>query len=653
VPELSTPTELTAQQIADFVTLLVVHVTRGNIERLGSVALGRDVTKETGNEIADTSAFAHKVVEVLRASGRLWELIERIREETHKNSDFAVKLAYVLQGGTLADESQTQAFVNDRQPFFMSARVQEVERALCAIGLGNPENRMVGSGFLVGADLVMTNHHVVKNFLMTNAEGTIVENASGHQIFCFFDYLRAPAPDVPPERDVTTSYMMVKAKEVGWLVHARGPLPLDGTNDSSPVVKTEFDYVVIRLEREIGKAPALRSGGEPRGWLLLPQAIDPHAKQRLMLVQHPEGAPQAMDMGDFVSLDRSGTRVRYEVSSAKGSSGSPAVCPDGLFALHNAEVEFQPVGALKRQNQGVRIDRIAQDLATCPSWASGAPAASGLGLKRFWTLNADLNQPQPIIGRRRFMEHVEEMVSGAPERLLVVHGPPGSGRRFSIKLLQRCLGSGIPVAVFTPSELRELEPPAFLQVLVDQLGMRGAGGAPTPDPQSTENLWLRVDLPRWLRDRLAADEARDRARYPAWVVIDLIVQDDRFLRWAKNLKDFVAGLVGVRDPGQQAIELPQLRWLVLGATSDPLALTGLVRREEDLNLWSSYADDFAECMRLAWLSIGRPEDRLPDPLLKRLAKIAAQTGKKSGVPLRQALAESVANLVSKDPDWSV
>jgi hypothetical protein len=41
---------------------------------------------------------------------------------------------------------------------------------ICAIALGTPTNDIVGSGLLIGPDLVITNFHVLETFLQTDRE---------------------------------------------------------------------------------------------------------------------------------------------------------------------------------------------------------------------------------------------------------------------------------------------------------------------------------------------------------------------------------------------------------------------------------------------------------------------------------------------------
>jgi hypothetical protein len=120
--------------------------------------------------------------------------------------------------------------------------------------------------------------------------------------------------------------------------------------------------------------------------------------------------------------------------------------------------------------------------------------------------------------------------------------------------------------------------------------------------------WLRLDLPKWLAARLAADERRNRGRYPEWIVLDAFVGDTRRLLWADNLKELVAALAGEHDPGQSSVEIPQLRWAFLVGPSDTAPSPNVGRNEDDLREQDQYDAEFAECMELAWSCVERRGD---------------------------------------------
>jgi hypothetical protein len=651
------PTEMpmSKEQLDALARLLAWKMSRASIDKLAVTMLGPEALHKAANEVNDLERYTRIIVQELHDNGRIPDVMTYLNQAGNVNASLTFGLNRILRGEYPGEGESLQAFVNEYEPFLQSAGILEtlpkVLRTVCAVALGTYQGvtrGIVGSGFLIAPDLVMTNFHVVESFLTVD-EGTkeIKAAGPGNQIFFFFDYLWTPTPQVPPKPDYTS---FATAKDDDWLVYARSFLPFDGMTEAPVTVDKEYDYAVIRLARPVGDLPARKGGGVKRGWLDLPGTIDiTTLNRRILVFQHPGTAPQQYDIGDYRDMDRSKTRVWYSVSTAKGSSGGAAVDTDGrLFALHNAEV--QAAAAIhngQRLNQGIRIDLIANDLlAVVPGL--GGVADQVVDKLRFWSLNDDPVNSRPIIGRKEFREKVVKMTAANGERVLAVTGPVGSGRHFSIELLQRTLGLQAPVFVVSPTVLQTLDPRRFLRHLVEELGVLGTAGKPIPELPSTENVpgWLRLELPRWLFDRLSEHEQQDRTRYPAWVVINTVMPPGQPLLWADYLKDFVAALVGVRDPGQAAVDIPQLRWMFLASSTNTLPIGGVAKLEDDLSNYTSYEEDFAECMKLAWFSIDK-EASLEDELLRRMAR--AFTDKNTGNrPLREMLADWVRNLIRKN-----
>jgi hypothetical protein len=633
-------------QLDNLASLLASSLNRGNLIWLASTVLGRNVQEEAGNDIGDISALAGRMIATLNEADRVGDAISLLRQEAHPNGYLAFALNRILAGQSLDDSEALQQFVNKHEPFLRSSTFQEslgrVSRAVCAIGLGKPFNEIKGSGFLIAPDLVMTNYHVLETFLKVDEAGKILANAPGDQIFCYFDYMSTPAPDVPPGKSRHASTPVQAAEN--WLVHARKSLPYDGTANSPKEVNREYDYVIIRLVKAIGNRPARKGGGEARGWLALPNDIDVLTTNvRVIVHQHPGAAPQHFDIGDYVRLDPSATRVWYSVSTARGSSGGAAVDSEGqLFALHNAEVEGAGEGG-RRLNQGIRIDKIAQDIA-------GAAVSLGAGerpesaSRQFWSLNDDATNPEPIVGRSAFRERVAEIHQSGKPRVLAVTGPVGSGVKFSARLLRRTFGSHVPAVEFSARELQSLSPRDFLRALIDEAGIRGTTPMPPQNPNETIQKWLRLDLPQWLCTLLEEDKRPDRRPYPIWIIINAVVGPGERLLWAENLKDFVATLAGAHDPGQPAIDLPQLRWLYLARNPETLPVSGVEHLPDDLANDQSYESDFADCFQLAWYAIIDKE--APEHDRKFLGVIAKHSMAQAGSePVRKFLANSLRELL--------
>jgi V8-like Glu-specific endopeptidase len=633
-------------QLDDLAKLLAASLSRGNILALASSALGRDAKQDAGDDIGNSSRLAVRMVSVLNREDRLGDAIATLRLEAVPNCDLAFGLTRILQGKNLNDTAALQQLRNKYQPFLNSAEFLQsfdrVSRTICAIGLGRPVNELVGSGFLVGPDLVMTNYHVLGRYLKIEGAGKILADAPGDQIFCYFDYLSTPAPDVPPANRRHASTVVEAADD--WLVHARESLPYDGTARSPQEDTRQYDYVIIRLKKAIGNRPARKGGGPIRGWLDLPQAIDIHSTNiRVIVHQHPGAQPQHFDIGEYIQLDPSRTRVQYSVSTAHGSSGGAAVDAKGnLYALHNAEVESNGNQNLKL-NQGVRIDKIAEDIAGASLSLVNA-VATKRSASQFWSLSDDPRNPEPILGRMAFREAVMEVHQSGKPRVLVVTGPPGSGVRFSSRLLRRILGAHVPAVEFLPRDLQSLLPGEFLRALIEEIGIPGTPTMPKPNPNETIQKWLRIDLPQWLYKVFEEDKRPERQPYPIWVIINAAVAPGERLLWAENLKDFVATLAGAHDEGQVAIDLPQLRWLYLAANLETLPLSGIEYRSDDLATDEEYDEDFADCLESAWLAI--IEKQAPEQDKRKIMSLARQIRKNSGTqPVRSFLALNLREML--------
>ena len=139
------------------------------------------------------------------------------------------------------------------------------------------------------------------------------------------------------------------------------------------LMKHELDYAVQRLTRPIGSEPMgtadTTAPGRSRGWI----APNGDAAVTLLIedapafvLEHPEGAPLQLAAGKF--LEVRATRVRHDVNTAPGSSGSP--CFDAhleLVALHNG-------GGLRGAAEHYQAVPMAAIVAACQSDGLTFPA---------------------------------------------------------------------------------------------------------------------------------------------------------------------------------------------------------------------------------------------------------------------------------------
>ncbi|HEX8412205.1 MAG TPA: serine protease [Thermoanaerobaculia bacterium] len=603
---------MTEQQLEDFAITLATYLGRENIIWLANEIFGSDeAVLDASDKLDDVPAFARAIVTAMQNDGRAEDAMALLLREAMARGKLAVRLRYIQRGGKLSDIKNLQKFESDIEPFLSTSEFlsnfPRVSRTVCAIGLGDPVYDITGTGFLIGPDLVLTNAHVVQNYLDFDG-AKITANGPGSQIYCFFDYVVEPQPQVPPTAH--TKCVVVRAKDPGWLEDASDLLPAEGAPITPGAnAQRRYDYALIRLEKKIGNLPARSGGGAPRGWLTFPDAIDVLTQnQRILVYQHPGRAPQHFDIGRFKARDATQTRVRYTVNTADGSSGGAAVDARGtLFALHSAGLNEVVDG--NQLNQGVQIDLIAEQLLANVPELQNLPSADD---RPFWSLSDKEEDPQPVIGRDLFRERVLELhhdpKKNNPPKVMAVWGPEGCGLRYTTKLLRRLVGRETRVAEFSADKLQQYEADAFVSEVARLLVLPGRLDNPIPAKTETEAVsrWLRTDLPRWLAVRLEEGATDEPHRFPAWLVLHTAVAD---FRWPDELEQVVAAIAGARDRGQPGIDMPHLRVLVLGSNVDSVpSLAGVDCIEDDLTTYTTYKQEFADCLSRALFSIDRQSD---------------------------------------------
>jgi hypothetical protein len=205
-------------------------------------------------------------------------------------------------------------------------RMAAVEGQVCRIEFnGNP----IGTGFLVGPDLVMTNYHVM--------ESPIKGKIPVGQVGCRFDY-KVLSDNSRSEGTV------VQLSDKNWQVDcgSYSKAEADSQPDREAPTADELDFALVRLARPVGGEPIgqnATAGAPKRGWIAIPAqqpALD--EKMTLMIAQHPDGSPMklAFDTDSVIGLTGEGRRVRYTTNTEHGSSGSPCFNIDWtLVALHH------------------------------------------------------------------------------------------------------------------------------------------------------------------------------------------------------------------------------------------------------------------------------------------------------------------------------
>lgn len=204
-----------------------------------------------------------------------------------------------------------------------------------------------GTGFLVGPDAVLTNYHVVQPLLQGKAVHA--------NIRLLFDYMTDTS-------GFNSSGVSAQLVDDEWLLDQS---PYDSTDNVSGSAKLpssdNLDYALLRIRfNESG----VQADNVPRGWFSLtdvPSDWPSGSDAPLLILQHPSGDPLslAFESNANLQVNANQTRVRYNVNTLGGSSGSPCFTATWqLVALHHAgDPGYQPFA---KYNQGIPLRAIVE-----------------------------------------------------------------------------------------------------------------------------------------------------------------------------------------------------------------------------------------------------------------------------------------------------
>lgn len=217
-------------------------------------------------------------------------------------------------------------------------RLGRIATQVCRIEV---KGKALGTGFLLGPDIVMTNYHVVE---------TVIQSVKGHKpedIVLRFDH------KFLADETTLNSGVTYRLSLPDWLIdHSPYDLvdmekaPKPGLPDPE-----KLDYALLRVDGKPGNEPVGQNAspqGQPRGWITLPDTnYDFEPESPLFIVQHPKGEPikLALDTQAIIKLNDNRTRVTYRTNTEPGSSGSPCFDQNWeLVALHHGgDPELEPM----------------------------------------------------------------------------------------------------------------------------------------------------------------------------------------------------------------------------------------------------------------------------------------------------------------------
>ena len=364
----STHMHFTGPQLATFRDALKLAFSKDDLALLLSDRLDKDIEEISGGGNKDI--VFNDVLRRANAEEWILELAMAVRAARPKKSELRIAIerlgllaptegvidfAAQRQAGGAAQRSLEQIIRASNALIDVQVwreRLTEIEGQVCRIVYGQGAwAQPLGSGFLVGRSVVMTNHHVVSEAIA----GTL----SPTQIHAQFDY-RVLA-------DGSTQAGTFVPLRADWLIHAEPHDPIDVTAHAieQDAQADKLDYALLRLASALGDAPIeprAASGDVPRGKIdLTNPGPKPAADSALFIVQHPDGKPMklALDTRAVIGHSPGERRIRYRTNTEPGSSGSPVFDQHWrIVALHHAgDPKFVD---LPQYNEGIPVPAITQ-----------------------------------------------------------------------------------------------------------------------------------------------------------------------------------------------------------------------------------------------------------------------------------------------------
>ena len=316
-----------------------------------AVILRRQMGVRIDNIVADGQPWPNQVDAIYQEfhlQNTVEKLLAVLRNARPAVPDFALALDELgfaqIQGEGQTGRPALEALLARKQTPFQDvvefrSQLSVLEAQVCKITAAR-----AGTGSLIGPDLVLTNRHVVADFLAGDGHsltGTVT---------CIFDHKKGGGGFTTEARKVAVTRVEASSRHA---VEDTQPGPM---NDS-----LEFlDYAMLRLGQPVGDQP-ITSGGDPRLTMdLTPPEEDPVVNNGLVILQHPGGEPMKIDIGSV--LVRGPTRIRHSVNTKPGSSGAPVFdAALRLVGIHHSGHANGPAPADPGYNQAIPFSLILAD----------------------------------------------------------------------------------------------------------------------------------------------------------------------------------------------------------------------------------------------------------------------------------------------------
>jgi hypothetical protein len=421
-----------------------------------------------------------------------------------------------------------------------------------------------GTGLLIANDLLLTAWHVVKK-LFDAAPGGGYEprpGAGARLQVVFDDFLQRlnPGQGMQVRRRRT-----VKA-HADWCI-AHSECHADELESRLPadlaVLEGLWDYAVIRLGEPIGFE---------RGWVTPnPKALVPRAKEKVMLLQYPDGQSMRLDFDEVAEAQAAQQtaipklRFLHYVNALPGSSGGP--CFDRSFEFFGIHQGAWHTDQPRPTNRGVPLAGVREHLLL--KYGGLPPRDNSTSL--IWRLGPHEDREKdhaPVIGCDEFQEQVlHSALLGSP-KLFAFVGEKGAGKSFRVDVLTAMLHDADHLKIrLTANAISAMDAETLVKTICKTAGAAPPLIEPPGDINSTESAWVKVEVV----PKLVAALGAARGSRLVWLSLSGL---DEFDLKGQNASDMLWELY------HQSLTVDWLRVVLDGITAPiPNALANVLYRE--------------------------------------------------------------------------
>ena len=487
------------------------------------------------NETARVAAALNEAARVAATRGFHAQLKARIQE--------LLPATVSPQGTEVVSEGPTEVGTHQgvvRPGALMERRwVSVLERTFPCVGavIDAGRNRK-GTAFLIDRDRVLTAAHVVWPFV--DSAGPQPQPLNDTEFWIEFSDDKAPDPK--------HALRVVRATG-SWLIASSPPCGTPPNFSISEVSKAgeNLDFAVVQVDEPIG---------DELSYLDVASTPPATGSATLAICGYQGGNALSFSIDLLKSHDVGIGRLRHQVSTGEGMSGSPCLTVDGrVIGVHEGEVK--DAGGNFLYNRSVYLGRIHEFLkgAGLTEWYKAGGATRWLPesmsiepLKALGTLPFATTIPwrrHPTIGRDAFQQWIKDAATpDAHRRIALVGGADGAGKTFSLQLLGAQLRRETDVlCVITPEVARaataqdvftRLNKAAMID---DRDGGRTSPGALRPDAGLLRHDVVPNGLDRL--QRALTDPYTGKIARRVWLAIDFGRGDAAWLPAAEIWKEIL------------------------------------------------------------------------------------------------------------------